>query len=308
MEGPSALAAVFPPRPLSGHELLDSGHGEKLERFGEWVLRRPDPQAMWIPARPAAEWDAADLRFVRESDRGGRWEPGARARGRPPESWLLEHEGARLLVRPTPFKHVGLFPEQACNWEFVAQRLAAQRRAGAERPAVLNLFAYTGAASVMACRAGAFVTHVDSSRPALRWARENAAASGLAEDAIRWIEDDAAVFVRREARRGRRYAGILLDPPPYGRGPDNQRWVFEEQVAGLLAACRELLQEGPAFLVLSCYAVGTSPLAFHNLLGEIGPAEVVAGELAIPHAGGPRLLPAGLCGRWWRDPPAAGPT
>lgn len=308
MEGPSALAAVFPPRPLSGHELLDSGDGEKLERFGAWVLRRPDPQAMWSPARPAAEWDAADLRFVRESDRGGRWEPGARARGRPPESWLLEHEGARLLVRPTPFKHVGLFPEQACNWDFVARRLAAQLHAGAQRPAVLNLFAYTGAASVMASRAGAFVTHVDASRPALRWARENAAASGLPDDAIRWIEDDAAVFVRREARRGRRYAGILLDPPPYGRGPDNQRWVFEEQVAGLLAACRELLQEGPAFLVLSCYAVGTSPLAFHNLLGEIGPAEVVAGELAIPHAGSPRLLPAGLCGRWWRDPPAAAPS
>lgn len=304
MQGPSALAAVFPPVPLCGHELLDSGHGEKLERFGEWLLRRPDPQAMWSPARPADEWDAAHLRFVRESDRGGRWEPGARARGRPPESWVLEHGAARLLVRPTPFKHVGLFPEQACNWEFVAQRLAAQRRAGAQRPAVLNLFAYTGAATVMASLAGAFVTHVDASRPALRWARENAAASGLPDDAVRWIEDDAAVFVRREARRGRRYAGILLDPPPYGRGPDNQRWVFEEQVAGLLAACRELLQEGPAFLVLSCYAVGTSPLAFHNLLGEIGPAEVVAGELAIPHAGSPRLLPAGLCGRWWRDPPA----
>jgi 23S rRNA (cytosine1962-C5)-methyltransferase len=301
MTEPSALAAVFPPVALGGHELLDSGHGEKLERFGEWTLRRPDPQAMWSPARPA-EWDSAHLRFVRESDRGGRWEPGARARGTPPESWTLEHQGARLIVRPTPFKHVGLFPEQAANWAFVADRIAAQRRAGVERPALLNLFAYTGAATVMASRAGAFVTHVDASRPALRWARENAAASELPADAVRWIEDDAAVFVSREARRGRRYAGILLDPPPYGRGPDNERWVFEEQIAELLAACRSLLVDGPAFLVLSCYAVGTSPLAFHNLLGEIGPAQVVAGELAIPHAGSPRLLPAGLCGRWWRDP------
>lgn len=301
MSEPSALAGVFPPVALGGHALLDSGHGEKLERFGEWTLRRPDPQAMWSPARPAADWDAADLRFVRESDRGGRWEPGARSRRTPPESWMLEHERARLIVRPTPFKHVGLFPEQAANWAFVGERIAAQRRGGAERPAVLNLFAYTGAATVMASLAGAFVTHVDSSRPALRWARENAAASGLPADAVRWIEDDAAVFVAREVRRGRRYQGVLLDPPPYGRGADNERWVFEEQIAELLGACRGLLADGPAFLVLSCYAVGTSPLAFHNLLGEIGPAQVVAGELAIPHEGSSRLLPAGLCGRWWRD-------
>ena len=306
MSDPSALAGVFPPVALGGHALLDSGHGEKLERFGEWTLRRPDPQAMWSPARPAADWEAADLRFVRESDRGGRWEPGARARRTPPESWTIEHERARLIVRPTPFKHVGLFPEQAANWAFVAERIAAQRRAGLERPALLNLFAYTGAATVMASLAGGFVTHVDASRPALRWARENASASALPADAIRWIEDDAAVFVSREVRRGRRYQGVLLDPPPYGRGPDNERWVFEEQIAGLLAACRDLLAEGPAFLVLSCYAVGTSPLAFHNLLGEIGPAQVVAGELAIPHersadSSRTRLLPAGLCGRWWRD-------
>jgi 23S rRNA (cytosine1962-C5)-methyltransferase len=300
MAEPSALAAVFPPRPLSGYELLDSGRGEKLERVGPYVLRRPDPQAMWSPLLPAAEWEAADLAFVRESDRGGRWEPGARARHKPPASWTLEHEGARLIVRPTPFKHIGVFPEQAGNWAFVAERLAALRRAGAARPAVLNLFAYTGAATVMASLAGGFVTHVDASTPALRWARENAAASGLPADAVRWIEDDAADFVRREARRGRRYAGILLDPPPYGRGPDNQKWVFEERIAELLAACRALLDEGPAFLVLSCYAVGTSPLAFHNLLGDLGPGEVAAGELAIPHVGSARLLPAGLCGRWWR--------
>ena len=305
MGEPSALAAVFPPLPLSGHELLDSGHGEKLERFGPHVLRRPDPQAMWGPERPAAEWDAADLRFVRETDRGGRWEPGARARRTVPESWTLEHGGARLIVRPTPFKHVGLFPEQAANWDFAAARIAAQRRAGAERPALLNLFAYTGAATVMASLAGAFVTHVDASRPALRWARENAVASGLAEDAVRWIEDDAAAFVRRESRRGRRYAGILLDPPPYGRGPDNQKWVFEERIAELLSGCGALLDSGPAFLVLSCYAVGTSPLAFHNLLGALGPGRVAAGELAIPHAGSARLLPAGLCGRWWREGPGA---
>lgn len=292
---------VFPPVPIAGYALLDCGLGEKLERVGPHVLRRPDPQAMWRPSHPAAEWEAADLRFVRESDRGGRWERGPRL-DELPESWELEHQGARFIVRPTPFKHIGLFPEQACNWAWTAERLAAlaaQHRG--ERPAVLNLFAYTGAATVMATRAGAFVTHVDASRPALRWARENAARSGLPGDAVRWIEDDAVTFVRRERRRGKRYRGILLDPPPYGRGPEQQTWLFEERIAALLEDCGALLEEGGAFLVLSCYAVGTSPLAFHNLLGQLGAGTVEAGELAIPQQDGTRLLPAGLCGRWSRQ-------
>jgi 23S rRNA (cytosine1962-C5)-methyltransferase len=169
------------------------------------------------------------------------------------------------------------------------------------RPALLNLFAYTGAATVLASLAGAFVTHVDSSRPALRWARENAERTGFPADAVRWIEEDAPRFVARELRRGRRYRGILLDPPPYGRGSNNEKWVFEERVAGLLAACTGLLEPGPAFLVLSCYAVGTSPIVFRNLLGELGPGRIDAGELALPEIGGERLLPAGLSGRWWRE-------
>ena len=142
---------------------------------------------------------------------------------------------------------------------------------------------------------------MDASRPSLRWARENAERSGLASDAVRWIEDDALAFVRREQRRGKRYQGILLDPPPYGRGPRNQKWQFEDLIAELLEDCGTLIDAGPAFLVLSCYAVGTSPLAFSNLLADLGPGEVVAGELAIPQTGTPRLLPAGLCGRWRRD-------
>jgi 23S rRNA (cytosine1962-C5)-methyltransferase len=298
---------IFPWEPIEGYALLDCGDGEKLEQVGGVLLRRPDPQAMWKPRRDAAAWDAADLRFVRESDRGGRWEAGARARGEAPRQWELRHRGATLLVRPTPFKHIGVFPEQSGNWAFTAARVA-ELRAGTgaspadatERPALLNLFGYTGAATVLATLAGAFVTHVDASRPALRWAHENAAASGLAADAVRWIEDDAAVFVRRERRRGRRYHGILLDPPPYGRGPGGETWTFEDHVADLLADCAALLADGPSFLVISCYAVGTTPLAFLNLLADVGPGERQAGELAIPEAGGGRLLPAGLCGRWWR--------
>lgn len=292
--------AVFPHDPIAGHALLDCGDGEKLERFGDVLLRRPDPQAMWRRSLPQAAWDAADLSFVRESDRGGRWAP-ADPRSPPPDRWELAHGRARFVLRPTPFKHVGLFPEQSSNWRWTAERLAALGAGpGRERPAVLNLFAYTGAASVCASLAGGFVTHVDASKPALRWAKENAQASGLADDAVRWICDDAQAFVARELRRGRRYAGILLDPPPYGRGPDGQKWTFEEGIVELLAACAGLLADGPAFLALSCYAVGTTPLAFFQMLGELGPGTVEAGELAIPQQGGERLLPAGLCGRWSR--------
>ena len=293
--------AVFPHEPVEGYALLDSGHGEKLERLGPWVLRRPDPQAMWSPRQAPADWNArAHLVFRRESDRGGRWVPGG-AGEQPPERWEITPGGARLVVRPTPFKHVGLFPEQASNWAWTAERLRPHRgKRGDERAKVLNLFAYTGAATVFAARAGAFVTHVDSSKPALRWARENAAASELPGDAVRWIEDDALAFVRREIRRGKRYQGVLLDPPPYGRGPGGEKWVFEDQIADLVAQLGELLAPD-AFVVLSCYAVGTSPLAFANLLGELGPGRVEAGELALPHEGEPeRLLPAGLCGRWTR--------
>jgi len=300
--------AVFPPEPLEGYALLDFGHGEKLEQFGPYVLRRPDPQAMVSPRLDPSLWQQrSHLAFLRESDRGGRWEAGGAA-GRAPESWELALRGAKLLVRPTPFKHVGLFPEQASNWSFTARALAALGSAplavaAGERPRVLNLFAYTGAATVFAARAGAFVTHVDSSRPALRWAKENATLSGLPGDAVRWIEDDALAFLRREQRRGRSYHGVLLDPPPYGRGPNGEKWVFEEQIVELVAALAPLLDARAAFVVLSCYAVGTSPLAFANLLGELGPGTVEAGELALAEsAATPRLLPAGLCARWQRLP------
>ncbi len=305
---------IFPYDPIDDYALLDCGDGEKLERFGDYVLRRPDPQAMWRPGLDAAAWDRADLTFVRESDRGGRWQPGARAARTAPESWTIGHRGATLVVRPTPFKHVGLFPEQSTNWAFTAEQIAARRATSDERPALLNLFAYTGAATVLATRAGAFVTHVDASRPALRWAKDNARASDLAADAVRWIEDDAAGFVRRELRRGRRYAGILLDPPPYGRGPRSEKWVFEEHIVDLLDGCRQLLDDqGPAFVVLSCYAVGSSPLAFANVLTDRFGSDsadagrhVQAGELALPGsppegAGPAPALPAGLCGRWWRS-------
>lgn len=290
--------------PLAAHALLDSGGGEKLERFGELVLRRPDPQALWRRRRADAEWSAADLAFVRESDRGGRWErrgPHGPARGRDRE-WQVDVEGARILLRATPFKHVGLFPEQAPNWRWVAE---LRRRLPAARPRLLNLFGYTGVASVLAARTGFHVTHVDASRASLDWARENARLSGLEPELLRPILDDALAFVRRDARRGQRYDGILLDPPHYGRGPKGERWQLEDDLAPLLEACAGLL-EPRSFLALSTYAVGHSPLALENLLELLPEGTSEAGELVLPEQPPtpdlrPRLLPCGFCARWSRD-------
>jgi 23S rRNA (cytosine1962-C5)-methyltransferase len=258
---------------------------------------------LWRRRADERAWQRADLAFVRESDRGGRWESPRRPA---PESWELAFEAVRFLVRPTPFKHVGVFPEQAPNWRWMQARLAAAG-SGAR---VLNLFAYTGVASLLARAAGAEVTHVDASRTTVAWARENAALSNLGEDGWRWVLDDALTFARREVRRGARYTGILLDPPHYGRGPKGEKWQLETGLAPLLEACGALLDER-SFLVLSSYAVGYTALSFANLLGElgggavgggtVGGGTVEAGELALREEGaGGRLLPCGFAARWVR--------
>lgn len=289
--------AIFDPVPFDDYALLDSGGGEKLERFGPVVLRRPDPQAVWSRALAPVDWESADLTFVRESDRGGRW---AARRGAHPDAlaanpeWSLRFAEGRFLVRPTPFKHVGVFPEQAPNWLAVARAA----RALGERPRLLNLFGYTGVASVLAAQAGCEVTHVDASKTSIAWTRENAHASGLPADALRLVLDDALAFVRREVRRGARYHAVLLDPPHYGRGPKGEKWQFEDSIAPLVAAVRELLEER-ALAILSTYAIGFTPLALANLVTELGPGDVEAGELALASPGG-RALPAGLCARWSR--------
>jgi len=289
---------IFEMPDFPGYALLDSGNGEKLERFGTVVLRRPDPQALWRPQREDKEWASAHLSFIRESDRGGRWQAHRdaprEARGKEP-SWTVPFGNARFVIRPTPFKHVGLFPEQAANWMFLQERGEAMGSGAG----LLNLFGYSGAASVLAAQAGFEVTHVDASRASLNWTSENAVASGLGERALRIVHEDALAFAQREARRGKKYAGILLDPPHYGRGPKGEKWQFEELFASLLEAVAELLDER-SFLVLSTYAIGYSPLAFHNLLSELEGGEVAAGELALREEPGDRLLPCGFCARWWR--------
>ena len=292
--------ATFEHPPFAGHVLLDSGDAEKLERFGEVVLRRPDPQALWSRSAKPEVWERAHLRFVRESDRGGRWEVGpdapAVARESSPE-WPCHFGEACFLVRPTAFKHLGVFPEQAANWRWVSRTRATFE---GEPPRLLNLFGYTGSASVLALQAGYQVTHVDASRTAIAWALDNLEASGLSRKAMRVICDDALAFARREVRRGTCYEGVLLDPPHYGRGPAGETWQFEESIATLLEAVAELLAPR-SFLVLSTYAMGTSPLALANLLAELEGGEVRAGELALPREGGGPALPAGFCARWSRD-------
>ncbi len=288
------LPKVFPIAPLEDYRLLDSGGGQKLERFGGRVLVRPDPQTLWRPRLPQERWDQADYRFVRESDRGGHWLDRRGQRTPKDLSWTCKDGAARFIIRPTNFKHVGLFPEQATNWRRVAE--FADGLSG-DKPSLLNLFGYTGAASILACQAGYDVTHVDASRQALNWVSDNAQASGLGDRPMRLLLEDALAFVQREARRGSRYNVVLLDPPHYGRGPKGQKWQLETGLAPLLESAMSLLEDR-ALLILSTYAVGYSPLAFANLMGQYGDGTVSAGELALQEDESERLLPAGFCAHY----------
>jgi len=283
--------------------LLDSGDGEKLETVSDVLVRRPDPQAIWPRRLSSGQWDAADLRFERESDRGGIWLP-----DRFKKQWEMPVEvaglseaaaGTKVLVRPTPFKHIGIFPEQAANWVWLEQKRQALLAEGVEKPRLLNLFAYTGVASILAAKAGWEVTHVDSSKASLDWASENAELSDLPPYSLRWMCEDAMKFAGREVRRGNYYHAILLDPPAYGRGPKGEKWLFSSGIGDLLADCASLQNPECANtgLCLSAYAIDFSPLALLNLMRGIGLNEVEVGELALPEGDGNRHLPCGYCAR-----------
>ena len=301
--GPVLSVAVFPTEPLADYCLLDSGAGQKLERFGDLQLVRPDPQALWRPRLDQGEWDAADLHFRRESDRGGRWEPGPKASksvARDGFSWNVGHQGASFILRPTPFKHVGFFPEQAGNWQWLVGPDQKPNQT------MLNLFGYTGVASVLGVVRGFHVTHVDASRQSLSWAIENLVASGLAQDSMRVICDDALAFARREVRRGKLYDAIMMDPPHYGRGPKGELWRLEEGLEPLIECALQLLAPGGR-LVLSTYAVGHSPLTLQEMVrvhahpgDEFSAAELALGEEAREGLDS-RLLPAGFGVRLRRE-------
>lgn len=278
------------------YALLDSGADYKLERFGGVVLARPEPQAIWGRHLDAAAWDAADATFSRDAEApGAHWTP----RHELPETWPITWRGLTFLARLTPFKHTGVFPEQAAHWEWIADRVANANRS----VRVLNLFGYTGAASLVAAQAGAQVTHVDASPKVIEWARDSQAASDMQEAPIRWITDDALKFVRREARRDARYDLIIMDPPAFGRGAKGEIWKFETSLPQLLEACRDILSPRPIGILINSYSIRASALLLANLLDELVTAHrvtgtVTAGELVLPEHDSTRLLSTAIYARW----------
>ena len=275
-------------------EVLDCGDGFKLERWGTVLLARPDPQVIW-PKGDKSLWDKADAVYSRSKEGGGSW----KLHRNLPDRWEVGYEGLRFYVRPTGFKHTGLFPEQAANWDWMKQKLQGKPDAK-----VLNLFAYTGGATLACLQAGAHVTHVDAAKGICLWARENRGLSGFDEESSRFIVEDALSFIRREIRRGSRYDGILMDPPSFGRGPGGEVWKLEDELYTLVDAAAQLLSDTPLFFLLNSYTTGFQPTVVRNILLKTvckrqgGKAD--AQELVLPVTSG-GLLPCGCSGRWEQE-------
>lgn len=274
------------------YELIDSGDFEKLERFGEYVTRRPEPQAIWHKSLSEGEWERlAQASFRREtkSEERGEW----RLKAGMPSRWTIRYNYKEMHLRMrlalTSFKHVGIFPEQAENWNFIYDQVEQINAAKGRRAKVLNLFAYTGGATLAARAAGAEVTHVEAVKQVVTWSRENMETSGL--DGVRWMVEDALKFVRREQRRGNRYDGIILDPPAYGRGPEGEKWILEEQIGEMLTLCAELLEPKGSFLVLNLYSMGLSALLARTAVRQAfaQPRKEQAGELYFADRAGKEL-------------------
>ncbi len=276
------------------YELLDASRGERLERWGDILLIRPDPQVLWDTPRRDPRWRQAHARYHRSNTGGGQWE-----RLRPlPDSWQIHYDGLTFALKPMGFKHTGLFPEQAVNWD----RMGSWIRQANRPIRVLNLFGYTGAATLACVAAGAHVTHVDASKGMVAWGKENAALSGLAERPMRWLVDDCGKFVQRELRRGNTYDGILMDPPSYGRGPGGEVWKLEEQIYPLVAECIKLLSDQPLFFLINSYTTGLSPSVMKYVLGALLPAGIggrlEADEIGLPVTDSGLVLPCGATVLW----------
>lgn len=293
---------ILKPANWVDYELIDSGNGEKLERFGKYILRRPEPQALWGRSMPESEWiKLAHATFRREKSQNkdqdkGIWElkPGM------PEQWYiqysLENTGIKLRLGLTSFKHVGVFPEQAENWDYIYRTISGFQQ---ESVPVLNLFAYTGGASLVAKAAGADVVHVDSVKQVINWSAGNMEASNL--NGIRWVVEDAMKFIRREVKRGKVYNGIILDPPAYGRGPDGEKWILEDQIDEMIGLCSKLLEKSNAFLILNLYSMGFSAIIAENIIRSHFPdiRDFECGELCVQERS-QRLLPLGIFMRFKR--------
>ena len=274
------------------YEYLDAGDGERLERFGDVVLNRPSPQALWRKEHPT-DWQSPAGVYVRSSSGGGEWQ----FQRELPASWPVKYGPCTFQVKPTGFGHVGLFPEHSCHWPWVA----AQIQCAPAPCQVLHLFAYTGAMTLMAARAGAQVCHVDAVQDINRWARQNAEASGLANAPIRWITDDATRFVARETRRKRQYHGIILDPPSYGKGPEGEKWILEEHLLDLLGMLQALMTTVPRFVLFTCHTPGFSTPLMSNLLLDWMTkwgGKIETGNMVLRNRRCTRVLPAGVFARW----------
>lgn len=277
------------------YELLDASSGERLERWGDIILIRPDPQVIWQTERRHPLWNKAHARYHRSSTGGGKWQVYKKI----PESWQVKYRELVLNVKPMGFKHTGVFPEQAVNWDLAADFIRKSDR----QLNVLNLFGYTGCATIACLKAGAAVCHVDASKGMVAWAKENAAASSVADKPVRWIVDDCGKFVAREIRRGRKYDGIIMDPPSYGRGPSGEIWKLEEQLYSFVELCAGVLSDKPSFVILNSYTTGLSPSVMEYILGTLiqkhfGGA-LSSDEIGLPVTETGLCLPCGSTAIWY---------
>lgn len=282
---------ILTPDDWKDYELIDSGEGGKLERFGGYTIARPDPRAIWQMSAPKEIWDQADALYLRPDKESGVWQQ----RTPPPNPWLVRYQNLVFTLRPTSFKHVGMFPEQAVNWRWITDLV------GNAQPNILNLFAYTGGATLAAAAAGATVTHLDSAKSTVAWAKENAAASKLSAAPIRWIVDDAIKFTQREQRRGVKYDAIIMDPPRFGRGSQGEVWKLEEDLPKLLNICKALLSSKPLFILINAYTADMSAVVVERLLSDLTQnlrGTVSLAELALRETASGRVLPSGICARW----------
>lgn len=275
------------------YQVIDASSGEKLEKWGKYTLVRPDPQVIWDTPKKEVGWKKRNGHYHRSTKGGGEWEFFDL-----PKQWQIHYRDLTFNLQPFSFKHTGLFPEQATNWDWFGDKIKK-----ANRPIkVLNLFAYTGGATLAAAKAGASVTHVDASKGMVTWAKENAVSSGLGEAPVRWIVDDCVKFVEREIRRGNHYDGIIMDPPSYGRGPKGEIWKIEEKIHMLVKLCVQLLSDKPLFFLINSYTTGLQPAVLAYMMGvEIVPkfgGKVKADEIGLPVKSNGLVLPCGASGRW----------
>ena len=279
------------------HELIDTSMGEKLERWGDMILIRPDPQIIWESDKKNPIWRKADARYNRSNTGGGQWQ----CYNKIPAAWKISYGDLNFRVKTMGFKHTGIFPEQAVNWDFTAEKIRKAKAEGREVK-VLNLFGYTGAATLACLNAGACVTHVDASKGMVAWAKDNAEVSNLSDKPVRWLVDDCVKFVQREQRRGNTYDGIIMDPPSYGRGPGGEVWKLEEQLFGLVNMCMPIMSEDPLFFILNSYTTGLSPSVMEYLIGTIIKKKfggrISSDEIGLPVTETGLVLPCGSTAIW----------